>query len=141
MNSSARVFFVCLALAALVAISGLAYSFVLNERLSKAITACEAEGTRVAIEQARLKRPEDKEIFVDPDDVMECSPSALSNMNTSLQDAQKRVVSTNEDKSSNFVGGALYLIASALVVLGILPASWYFFLRRLREIAVAIRGE
>ncbi|MFZ6870975.1 hypothetical protein ACO0LF_02805 [Undibacterium sp. Di27W] len=34
-----------------------------------------------------------------------------------------------------------YAIALILLVLGIIPAIWYFFLRRLREIATAIRGE
>jgi hypothetical protein len=36
---------------------------------------------------------------------------------------------------------ALYVLAIAVTVLGLLPVCWHFLLRRLREISAAIRGE
>ncbi len=69
-----------------------------------------------------------------------CVPADLSE-NATLPGVQGKIVTAYHDKREFEDNKAAHLFALALVILGILPAAWYFFLARLRELASAIRGK
>lgn len=69
-----------------------------------------------------------------------CDPLAFDMTDKVPPGAQGEMVLADRARSS--FEGSFFLIAAILLSLvGILPASWYFLLRRLREVAAAIRGE
>lgn len=142
MKSPIRFFLVCAGIAAMLAASGLAYSLFLESRLSKAVAACEERSKlEVATWQKRapntMEGPWQKFTFAG----LACSPSELISTYGELHAVQNEVIAAYRAKHSFEYGAVLYVLAMLCVLVGVLPVCWYFLLRRIREVAAAIRGE
>jgi hypothetical protein len=131
---------VCCALAVLSFLGAQIYLWRLGQHLEDTIKACEAESARsIAAAKAAIATSKEKEgpwtkWQLDP---MVCDAMALSKLSDALG-VQKQVVEAYRDVSAR--KELPYLISIPILILGILPHFWYFLLRRLREIASAIRG-
>lgn len=133
-----RFFLTCLALALAVIVGGLLYSRLLDHRLAEAVANCEAvDNCETEDKEHAAKHPGTWGSYF----CLVCTPSDLINGETVPPGTQGAVVVAYKAKLAFNDGAVHYIIACALVVLGALPAIWYFLLRRIREIAAAVRGE
>ena len=141
MSFPARFFLYCLGLAISLATVALVYSSILDKRLSDAVAACKSESNQLtdAAKERAAKTP-DSRINGFEFAGLVCDPLAFDMTDKVPPGAQGEMVLADRARSS--FEGSFFLIAAILLSLvGILPASWYFLLRRLREVAAAIRGE
>jgi len=68
-------------------------------------------------------------------------PKSLSDgPNSSLYSAQTEVMSSHQEVGRGLSGDNL-VSAAMVFLIGLVPLAWYFFLRRLSELASAIRGD
>lgn len=142
MKSPIRFLLMCAGIAVVLAAIGLAYSLFLESRLAKVVTACEEQSKlEVAEWQKRapntMEGPWQKFKFVG----LVCTPSELISTHGELHAVQKEVIAAYRAKHSFEYGAVLYVLAMLCVLVGTLPVCWYFILRRIREVAAAIRGE
>ena len=160
MKSPARFLFFCFGLATVCVVGNLIYARMLDNRLSEAVARCEEENQRMAeklaawVEKRSITELSDEELLrlsrgqsksspkweLAP---IVCDPAHLEPLKEALPGVQGKVVFAKQAKVSfeNGAGVILYIVGLCLAVLGLLPFGWYFFLRRLREIAAAVRGD
>jgi len=109
----------------------------LERRLATAIQECERESERIAARQAAdPKGPWSDWQLVG----LECAPGKLHDAITTPPGVQGEVVSAFRALLYYEPYWGVYVAFCALLV-GSLPGVWYFFLRRLREVASAVRGQ
>jgi hypothetical protein len=128
-------------LAALIVCASQVYMWRLERRLESAIQACKAESTQsIAKAKAAIAANEQGPWTKWQLSEMVCDAETLSRA-PNVPGVQKQVADAYHDFSARPDAEAIYLLSGALILLGALPHLWYFALRRLREVAAAIRGQ
>lgn len=69
---------------------------------------------------------------------MVCDKTLVSSTQHEAVGIQKEVVDAHMARRDHFYPG--FLVAGALLLIGSVPAVWYFLLRRISEVADAVRG-
>jgi hypothetical protein len=104
---------------------------------SDLVAKCEAESTQQA-KRAQLDSVQPKPPW-EIDDVV-CNPDALRRLGVKeLQGVQRELVLAEQDLGGPFETASV--IAGLVMFLTAIPYSWYFFLRRIREVANAVTGK
>lgn len=123
-------------LSALIVASGWGFSEYAEFHLDELVGRCKAQNIRI-VERAQ-KRQGGKESW--EDDPLICDPSELGDLSNSAVGIQADIITANRRVNYKPFNWAM---AAALVVFVLVasPYSWYFLLRRIRELRDAIVGK
>lgn len=146
--SPLRVFLLSLCAAALIAAGGKAYTSHIEAQLPEAIAECETESKRERenFETRRAANGGDSgpwgKFRIEG---LVCDPGELyrARFEPNYKEppgAQGKLVRAYDASLTGYEEGA-YALAALCIFIGSLPGIWYFLLRRLSEIAAAIRGK
>ena len=146
--SPLRFFLQSLCAAALIAVGGKAYMSYIEAQLPKAIAECESESKRQAedFEGRRAANGGDSGPWSGFKFVgLVCDPRELyrARFEPNYKEppgVQGRLVRAYDASLTGYEEGA-FALAVLCILIGSLPGIWYFLLRRLAEIAAAIRGK
>lgn len=146
--SPLRFFLLSLCAAALIAVGGKAYMSYIEAQLPKAIAECESESKR-----EREKFEAQRAAIGDDSgpwgkfrlEGLVCDPRELyrARFEPNYKEppgVQGKLVRAYDASLTGYEEGA-YTLAVLCIVIGSLPGIWYFLLRRLSEIAAAVRGK
>lgn len=160
MSYATRFFLIAMCVAIGIAAAEYGYGTWLNARLEQAKSQCNAlainpskvewdkpigavPGTFDDLippkSQPRAALPKDKPTIHWVDDPPVCEPTMLANDVDSLRGEQRQLALAYRDRYGHEPLG--YFAALAALIVGVVPHVWYFGLRRLREVADAIRGD
>ncbi|MEI7443391.1 MAG: hypothetical protein WCK28_00735 [Burkholderiales bacterium] len=143
-----RFFLISFGLAAVVAGAQLGYALHLDAQVERARSACIARGERDAAEERAKQASPDAEkgpwtgykldTMVCSDDLLRLEPDARNLSRTPGMGEQKLLLLALVERNQHAPLG--YLLAGIIAAVGCMPALWYFLLRRLAEVADAVRG-
>jgi hypothetical protein len=139
-----RFFIACCVVAAIAASAEYGHTRYLDSRVSRAVAECTAENAR-SIEKWNEWAATAKEghrFILEP---LACDRTLLATPVTGafgdlskLPAEQLRLVVAYGDRDA--AAGYGYMLAVAAFLIGCIPVSWYFLLRRVAEVADAVRG-
>jgi hypothetical protein len=127
------------ALALVLSGAGFGYSQYMHNRTRTVQSKCEAYGkSEIAEFNARLAKETGAPWMGDP---LVCDPSQLyyDTTHSSVLPGVQGELLTAYREEKNGVASVIYVIAFLIILIGVLPACWHFFLARLSEFAAAIR--
>jgi hypothetical protein len=127
-------FFLLVGFAAVSAVADLAWQKHLSARVAQAEHRCREEndaGIARFDKEKDAASPWKMEPMVCDDTLSGLSPGTAVGV-------QKELVVAYRARSGHSYPG--YFLAGGLLLLGFLPAAWYFLLRRLAEVSDAVRG-
>lgn len=142
MNSTMRFFLKAVVVAVVLSSVGFGYSHYLHRKTATLQSKCKADGKGEMAEfKARLTKENAGPWTAYQTDPLVCDPDKLymNNLDWPVPPGiQGELVKAYLDEDNKVVP-ALYGIALLVMLIGILPAGWYFLLARLGEVAAAIR--
>lgn len=138
---SSRFFWKSVAVAVLLTISGFGYSGYMQHKLSTTQRTCETE-SQAKMATINAQRAKESGPWTEYQTAeFTCDPSKLDadvSLGEDTPGIQGELLRAYHDANSN-TQNIFYGIALLTVLVGVLPAFWYFFLARLTEIATAVR--
>lgn len=131
MSTRSKMFWGILAALFVASVAGWGYSYLLHQKVQDATAACESEAQKDAPPSSRWR--------------LECNPENLGD-SRELIGVQHALADAYEKhramKSLGRMAGFFALISGLVLVARlVLPALWYFLLRRIRELSAAVRGD
>ena len=134
MQRPTKVLLVGFAVAALLAGAAFLISYRADQAVATAIAACNAESDRHELRPANPAEPwmSDRLLCDESDFYLPVTHKWVG--------TQKAIADTIASRSASAAPGILYGIAVLVAFLALIPWTWYFLLRRLREVRDALTG-
>ena len=141
MKPSARFFLKAVALAVALSGIGVGYSQYKHSSTTALQSKCEAESQKEMAAFNAQQKDETGPWKMYQSAGLDCDPSRLyldTSYSTTLHGVQGKLLAAYREEV-NRTENVFYCIAFFIILIGTLPAVWYFLLARLSEVAAAVR--